>query len=42
MEDPAEVEVSYQAAVIHSPVLSTTGTTIGHLQHLLEVPDLDL
>jgi hypothetical protein len=41
-EDPGEVAVSYQAAVLHSSVLSSTGTTIGHLQHVLEVPDLDI
>ena len=41
-EDPDEVAVSYQAAVLHSPVLSTIGTIIGHLEHVLEVPDLDL
>jgi hypothetical protein len=41
-EDPDEVAVSYRAAVLHSPVLSTNGATIGHLQHVLEVPDLDL
>jgi len=41
-EDPDEVAVSYQAAVLHSPVLSAAGTIIGHLEHVLEVPDLDL
>jgi hypothetical protein len=41
-EDPGDVAVSYQAAVLHTPVLSRTGTTIGHLQHVLEVPDLDI
>lgn len=41
-EQPYEVAVSYQAATPHSPVVSSTGTTIGHLQHVLEVPDLDL
>jgi hypothetical protein len=34
--------ISYQAAVRHSPVLASTGETIGHLEHVLEVPDLDV
>ncbi len=34
--------VSYQAAVPHSPVLASTGATIGHLEHVLEVPELDI
>jgi hypothetical protein len=34
--------VSYEAAVRHSPVLASTGATIGHLEHVLEVPELDL
>jgi hypothetical protein len=41
-EDPDEVAVSYQAAVLHTPVLGSTGVIIGHLQHVLEVPELDL
>ena len=41
-EDPGELAVSYQAAVLHTPVLSSTGAIIGQLQHVLEVPDLDL
>jgi hypothetical protein len=42
MAEPDETPVSYEAAVRNSPVLSSTGTTIGHLEHVLEVPDLDL
>jgi hypothetical protein len=34
--------ISYQAAVPGTPVLSTTGTRIGTLEHVLEVPELDL
>jgi hypothetical protein len=34
--------VSYQAAVRHSQVLASTGATIGHLEHVLEVPELDV
>jgi hypothetical protein len=34
--------VSYQAAVRHSPVLASNGATIGHLEHVLQVPELDL
>jgi hypothetical protein len=34
--------ISYRAAVRHSPVLASTGATIGHLEHVLEVPELDV
>jgi hypothetical protein len=34
--------ISYQAAVPGTPVLSTTGTRIGTLEHVLEIPDLDI
>ncbi|MGH3303831.1 MAG: hypothetical protein ACRDOK_19560 [Streptosporangiaceae bacterium] len=34
--------VSYAAAVLHSPVLASSGATIGHLEHVLEVPELDV
>ena len=34
--------ISYQAAVPGTPVLSTTGTQIGTLEHVLEIPDLDV
>ncbi len=34
--------ISYQAAVPGTPVLSSTGTQIGTLEHVLEIPDLDV
>jgi hypothetical protein len=34
--------VSYEGAVLGTPVLTTTGGTIGALEHVLEVPELDL
>ncbi len=34
--------ISYQAAVRGTPVLSTTGRQIGTLEHVLEVPELDV
>lgn len=37
-----ETAVSYQAAVPGTPVLSRSGTEIGTLEHVLEVPSLDL
>lgn len=37
-----ETAVSYQGAVLGTPVLSTTGAMIGTLEHVLEVADLDL
>jgi hypothetical protein len=37
-----ETPVSYQGAVLGTPVLSATGAQIGTLEHVLEVPDLDL
>jgi hypothetical protein len=37
-----DTAVSYQAAVRGSPVLSATGHQIGKLEHVLEVPKLDL
>jgi hypothetical protein len=39
---PEEPAVSYQGAVLGTPVLSRTGARIGTLEHVLEVPDLDL
>ena len=42
MGEADETPVSYEAAVPHSPVLTGTGTTIGHLEHVLEVPELDI
>jgi hypothetical protein len=41
-QEPDGEAVSYEAAVRHSPVLAATGATIGHLEHVLEVPELDL
>jgi hypothetical protein len=38
-EDPA---VSYQAAVPGTPVLTRSGTEIGTVEHVLQVPELDL
>jgi hypothetical protein len=38
-DDPA---VSYQAAVTGSPVLTSAGSEIGTLEHVLQVPELDL
>ncbi len=37
-----ETPVSYHAAVTGSPVLSASGHQIGTLEHVLEVPELDL
>jgi hypothetical protein len=37
-----ETAVSYQAAVPGTPVLTRTGREIGTLEHVLEVPSLDL
>jgi hypothetical protein len=34
--------VSYEAAVLGTPVLTSAGATIGTLEHVLEVPELDL
>jgi hypothetical protein len=41
-QEQDDVAVSYEAAVHHSPVLASTGATIGTLEHVLEVPELDL
>lgn len=38
-DDPA---ISYEAAVLGTPVLSSTGREIGTLEHVLEVPELDI
>ena len=35
-----DVPISYQAAVHGTPVLSSTGATIGTLEHVLEVPEV--
>jgi hypothetical protein len=37
-----DTPVSYAAAVHGSAVLSSTGTRIGTLEHVLEVPELDV
>jgi hypothetical protein len=37
-----ETAISYQAAARGTPVLSCTATEIGTLEHVLEIPDLDL
>ena len=34
--------ISYQAAVRGIPVLSSSGATIGTLEHVLEVPEVDV
>jgi hypothetical protein len=38
----ADEAVSYLAAVPGTPVLSSTGTQIGTLEHVLQVPELDV
>jgi hypothetical protein len=37
-----DVAISYQAAVRGTPVLSSTGRQIGTLEHVLEVPEVDV
>ncbi len=37
-----DTPVSYQAAVHGSPVLSASGATVGRLEHVLEIPELDI
>lgn len=37
-----DAPVSYQAAVRQSPVVARSGATIGHLEHVLQVPELDV
>jgi hypothetical protein len=37
-----DMAISYEAAVRGTPVLSSTGQRIGTLEHVLEVPELDL
>ena len=37
-----DTAISYKAAVIGTPVLSTSSAQIGTLEHVLQVPDLDL
>jgi hypothetical protein len=40
--DSDEPAISYEAASPGTPVLTSDGTEIGTLEHVLEVPDLDL
>jgi hypothetical protein len=37
-----DVAISYLAAVIGTPVLSSSGAKIGTLEHVLQVPELDI
>jgi hypothetical protein len=37
-----DTAISYLAAVPGTPVLSSSGATIGTLEHVLQVPDLDV
>lgn len=37
-----DTPVSYQAAVHGSPILSASGTKVGSLEHVLEIPELDI
>jgi hypothetical protein len=37
-----DVAISYEAAVLGTPVLSSSGTEVGTLEHVLEVPELDV
>jgi hypothetical protein len=37
-----DTAISYEAAVLGTPVLSSTGTQIGTLEHVLQVPELDV
>jgi hypothetical protein len=37
-----DVPISYQAAVRGTPVLSSSGATIGTLERVLEVPEVDV
>ncbi len=41
-EDDDETVISYQAARPGTPVLSSSGTQIGTLEHVLQVPELDV
>jgi hypothetical protein len=41
-QEPDDEAVSYEAAAQHSPVLASTGAVIGQLEHVLEVPELDV
>ena len=37
-----DTALSYKAAVPGTPVLSSTGTQIGTLEHVLQIPELDV
>jgi hypothetical protein len=37
-----DTAISYKAAVIGTPVLSTNGAQIGTLEHVLQIPELDV
>ena len=37
-----DTPISYQAAIRGTPVLSSAGTQIGTLEHVLEVPEVDV
>jgi len=37
-----DTDISYQAAVRGTPVLSSAGTQIGTLEHVLDVPEVDV
>ena len=37
-----EMPISYQAAARGTPVLTTAGTEVGTLEHVLEVPEVDV
>jgi hypothetical protein len=37
-----DVAISYQAAIRGTPVLSSAGSQIGTLEHVLEVPEVDV
>ena len=39
---PDDAAISYLAAVRGTPVLSSTGTEIGTLEHVLQVPQVDV
>lgn len=37
-----DAAISYEAAVLGTPVVTTSGTEIGTLEHVLQVPELDV
>jgi hypothetical protein len=42
LENMTESPISYQAATRGTPVLASTGSEIGKLEHVLQVPELDI